>query len=81
MQAEAWLQDAEAEAGVIAFEETRGMTLEQIFAAIAVAPGSPAAFLADDHIDVTGCRGVIELPGAHIRLEGLERILPWPVQG
>jgi hypothetical protein len=36
--------------------------------------------LRGDHIDVAGCRGVLALGPHRIPFEGLDQILPWPVE-
>lgn len=65
---------------VIAFEETRGLSAAEIAAAIEPDPGSPPPRLAGDHVDVTGVRGMLVLPGIRIRISGAEQLHPWPIR-
>ena len=65
---------------VIAFEATRGLSPADIAAAIEPDPGSPLPRLAEDHVDVTGVRGTLVLPGARIRVADLDQLHPWPVR-
>lgn len=70
---------AVADPDEIAFEETRGMTAEQILAAIVVGRGSPAPVLGDGFVAVRGCHGAIVIGAARIPFHEVDRILPWPV--
>ena len=65
---------------MIAFEETRGLSLAEIAAAFEPDPGSPPPRPAADHLDVTGVRGTLVLPGARIRVADLDQLHPWPVR-
>lgn len=65
---------------VIAFEETAGMTVAEIYAALEVEDESPLPELGHGHVDVTGVRGTLRAGGAEIPVEGMELILPWPVR-